>query len=120
MIFLINSAKIHQMKSGYHFCLLSVFGMLIFSCSPNEQKEEKEKTYSLEIIDSVQVDYLGEMMLLDYDQNSEKYLLATDSYYEYLEVNDEGEILLHNKFSEEGTSPVNQALGLGYFNGMET
>lgn len=120
MIFLINSVKIHQMKSVYHFCLLSVFGMLVFSCSPNEQKEEKEKTYSLEIIDSVQVDYLGEMMLLDYDQNSEKYLLATDSYYEYLEVNDEGEILLHNKFSEEGTSPVNQALGLGYFNGNVT
>lgn len=108
------------MKSKFQFCTSLVLGMMIFSCSPKEQNEEKEKTFSLEIVDSIQVDFLGEMMLLDYDQKSEKYLLATESYFEYLEVDDQGKILLHNKFSEEGTSPVNQALGLGYFNGNVT
>lgn len=108
------------MKSKFQFCVSIVLGMMIFSCSPKEQNEEKEKTFSLEIVDSIQVDFLGEMMLLDYDPTSEKYLLATESFFEYLEVDDKGKILLHNKFSEEGTSPVNQALGLGYFNGNVT
>ncbi|MBN3583139.1 hypothetical protein JYB64_12140 [Algoriphagus aestuarii] len=108
------------MKSAIKFCFLAVLGVLVFSCSSDKEEETTNRTFSLQIIDSVQVDYLGEMMLLDYDPRSEKYLLTTDSYFEYLEVNDNGEILLHHKFSEEGTSPVNQALGLGYFNGDVT
>lgn len=92
----------------------------LFSCGGNPESSSTPKTFSLEIIDSVQVDYLGEMMLMDYDSKADKYLLATDSYYEYLEVDNEGKILNHNKFSEDGVDAVGQALGLGYFNGDVT
>lgn len=92
----------------------------VFSCGEKSDSSTSPKTFSLEITDSVQVDFLGEMMLLDYDPKTDKYLLATDAYYEYLEVNEDGKILNHNKFSEEGVNPVGQALGLGYFNGDVT
>lgn len=95
-----------------------VFGLL--SCGEKTESNTSPKSFSLEITDSVQVDYLGEMMLLDYDAKTDKYLLATDSYYEYLEVDGKGKILNHNKFSEDGIDPVGQALGLGYFNGDVT
>jgi hypothetical protein len=107
------------MKSTLSLLALSSATLLFFSCSEKESKTAP-KTYSLEITDSLQVDYLGEMMLVDYDPKAQKYLLATDMLYEYLEVDEQGKILNHHKFSEEGLAPVSQALGLGYFNGDVT
>ncbi|WP_425640038.1 hypothetical protein ACPUEN_09495 [Algoriphagus yeomjeoni] len=102
-----------------HFVLITLV-ISNFSCGEKTESESASKTFSLEITDSVQVDYLGEMMLLDYDPKTDKYLLTTDSYYEYLEVDGNGKILNHHKFSEDGIDPVGQALGLGYFNGDVT
>ncbi|PZX50620.1 hypothetical protein [Algoriphagus chordae] len=99
---------------------VSTILLSLFSCGEKAENTIEPKAFSLEIIDSVQVDYLGEMMLLDYDAKAEKYLLATDAYYEYLEVNEDGKILNQNKFSEDGIDAVGQALGLGYFNGDVT
>src|SRR5690606_38546351 len=108
------------MKLNLTQLVLSTAVLGLLSCGEKTESTSDPKTFSLEITDSVQIDYLGEMMLLDYDPKSDKYLLATNSYYEYLEVDDEGKILNHNKFSEEGIDPVGQALGLGYFNGDVT
>ena len=99
---------------------LSAATFLLFSCGENKESNSDPKSYSLEITDSVQVDHLGEMMLLDYDPKADKYLLSTDAYYEYLEVDENGKILNHHKFSEDGLAPVSQAMGLGYFNGDVT
>jgi hypothetical protein len=107
------------MKSTLSLLALSSATFLFFSCS-EIGSSTAPKTYSLEITDSLQVDYLGEMMLVDYDPKAQKYLLATDMLYEYLEVDEQGKILNHHKFSEEGLAPVSQALGLGYFNGDVT
>ncbi|RAI89237.1 hypothetical protein [Algoriphagus yeomjeoni] len=102
-----------------HFVLITLV-ISNFSCGEKTESESSSRSFSLEITDSMQVDYLGEMMLLDYDPKTDKYLLATDSYYEYLEVDGNGKILNHHKFSEDGIDPVGQALGLGYFNGDVT
>ncbi|REG82517.1 hypothetical protein [Algoriphagus antarcticus] len=95
-----------------------VFGLL--SCGEKTESSFAPKSFSLEITDSVQVDFLGEMMLLDYDPKANKYLLATEFYQEYLEADENGKILNHNKFSEDGIDAVSQPLGLGYFNGDVT
>ena len=84
------------------------------------RKNSVPKTFSLDIIDSVQIDYLGEMMLIDFDPKTEKYLLSTEFYQEYLEVDAQGKILNHNKFNEDGIDAVSSPLGLGYFNGDVT
>lgn len=94
------------------------FGVL--SCGEKTESGNAPESFSLEIVDSIQIDYLGELMLLDYDTQADKYLLATDTYYEYLEVGADGEILNHNKFNQDGVDAVDQAMGLGYFNGDVT
>ncbi|WP_026966922.1 hypothetical protein [Algoriphagus terrigena] len=99
---------------------LSAMAIGLFSCGENKESSSAPKTFSLEITDSIQVDFLGDMMLMDYDPKADKYLLSTDVYYEYLEVDKQGKILNHHKFSEEGVAPVSQAMGLGYFNGDVT
>lgn len=108
------------MKVNVIQILLNTSFLCLLSCGEKKENNDVGKTFSLEITDSVQVDYLGEMMLLDYDPKADRYLLVTDSYYEYLEVNEQGEILNYNKFSEDGIDAVGQALGLGYFNGDVT
>ena len=108
------------MKLQFTHFLISSIAISLLSCGEKTENNSITKSFSLEITDSVQIDYLGEMMLLDYDPKTDKYLLATDSYYEYVEVDEDGKILNHNKFSEEGIDPVGQALGLGYFNGDVT
>jgi hypothetical protein len=108
------------MKLNLTQLVLVQFFLALLSCGEKTESISAPKSFSLEITDSVQIDFLGEMMLLDYDPNAEKYLLATDSYHEYLEVDGKGVILNHHKFSEDGIDPVGQALGLGYFNGDVT
>jgi hypothetical protein len=108
------------MKLNSALFVLSVLAISIFSCGEKTESESARKRFSLEITDSVQVDYLGEMMLMDYDPKADKYLLATESYNEYLEVNDRGEILNQHKFREEGVDAVSRPLGLGYFKGDVT
>lgn len=97
---------------------MTVFGLI--SCGGETEKTSIPKTFSLDIIDSVQIDYLGEMMLIDFDPKTEKYLLSTEFYQEYLEVDAQGKILNHNKFNEDGIDAVSSPLGLGYFNGDVT
>lgn len=92
----------------------------VFSCGEKTENTSDPKTFSLEITDSVVIDYLGEMMLMDYDPKADKYLLATDEPWEYLEVNDQGEILNHNKFNRDGIDVVDYPASLGYFKGDVT
>ncbi|MBN7811182.1 hypothetical protein J0A68_09450 [Algoriphagus sp. H41] len=108
------------MKAPLTQLAFSALTIGVFSCGGNPENSNSPQNFSLEIVDSVQVDFLGEMMLQDYDPKADKYLLTTDVYYEYLEVDGQGKILNHYKFSEEGLAPVSQAMGLGYFDGDVT
>ncbi|WPR73578.1 hypothetical protein [Algoriphagus sp. NG3] len=107
-------------RSIIQLAISTLVGCNLFSCSKSTESNSVSKSFTLEITDSVQIDYLGEMMLIDYDPDSDKYLLTTDVYYEYLEVNDMGEILNHNEFNPEGIDAVETSLGLGYVDGKVT
>ncbi len=107
-------------RSIVPLAISTLVGCSLFSCSKSTESNTTPKSFTLEITDSVQIDYLGEMMLIDYDPDEDKYLLTTDVYYEYLEVNDKGEILNHNKFNPEGIDAVETSLGLGYVDGKVT
>lgn len=108
------------MKSIPFHLVAPIILFIFFSCSQEVKEETGVKSFSLKVVDSVLVDYLGNMNLQDYDPMANKYLLANEVYYEYLEVDDSGEILNYNKFSEEGVNPVNNPMGLGYFDGKVT
>lgn len=92
----------------------------IFSCGEKKQSDNTSRTFSLEIEDSIQVDYLGEMELIDYDPKTDKYLLAKDYSEEYLEVDDSGKILTHKSFTSDSKDAVGFVLGSGYLDGGVT
>lgn len=108
------------MKSIPFHLVAPIILFIFFSCSQEVKEETGVKSFSLVVVDSVLVDYLGTMNLQDYDPESDKYLLTNEVYYEYLEVDGSGAILHHNKFSEEGVNPINSPMGLGYFDGKVT
>lgn len=101
--------------------ILFVFFLVsTFSCGEKAKNANEPKTFSLEITDSIYIDHLGDMMLLDYDPQGEKYLVATEEPWEYMEVDDHGKILNHNKFKTDGIDVVQYPASLGYFKGEVT
>ncbi|WP_074225213.1 hypothetical protein [Algoriphagus halophilus] len=109
------------MKPIFEKCSGLLFlGILTFSCTANKNEGNEKLGFSLVLSDSLEVDYLGDLMLLDYDPEEGKYLLSNDTYYEYVEVEGSGEILNHHQFNSEGIDAVETALGLGYVDGNVT
>ena len=94
--------------------------LALFSCGGNSEKVNDPLNFSFEITDSVQVDFLGEMMLMGYDGKQDKYLLSTDAFDEYLEVNTSGEIRNHHELTPDGIDAVASVLGFGYLEGDVT
>ena len=108
------------MKFFKKHMVISFLAIALFSCGGNTEKVNKPINFSFQITDSVQVDFLEEMTLMDYDSNQEKYLLATNEFDEYLEVNDSGEILSQNELTPDGIDAVASVLGFGYLEGDVT
>ncbi len=108
------------MKSPFNQITILVLLCSFFSCAEKTQSGNAPITFSLKITDSVEIDHLGEMKLLDYEPKTEKYLLATEEPREYLEVDWQGKILNHNEFNRDGIDVVGRAVSLGYFNGDVT
>jgi hypothetical protein len=82
-------------------CFPSFFLFVILGCESKDPIQIQPREFSLNIVDPVQIDCFGDMMLLDYDSKAEKYLLANQVYNEYLEVDGQGKILNNNKFQNE-------------------
>ncbi|SFU17538.1 hypothetical protein SAMN04489724_4668 [Algoriphagus locisalis] len=99
---------------------VGVLAFALFSCGGNSEKVNEPFNFAFEITDSVQVDFLGEMMLMGYDGKENNYLLATDEFDEYLEVNESGEIVTHKKLTPDGIDAVASVLGFGYLEGDVT
>lgn len=93
---------------------------IFLSCGRHTEKKGEPLNFSLKITDSVQINFLGELILMDYDSQQDKYLLSTEDQYEYLEVNASGEILNHHKLEPDGIDAVASVVGLGYLDGDVT
>ncbi|PZX50621.1 hypothetical protein [Algoriphagus chordae] len=94
-------------------CLL----FAVFSCGRNSEKVAHPDNFSFELVDSIQVDFLGEMKLIDYDAKEDKYLLTTDFTEKYLEIDSEGNILREKDFTTDAKDAVGFVLGSGYLEG---
>lgn len=92
----------------------------IFSCGGNSEKVNEPVNFSFELVDSVEVDFLGDLKLIDYDAKEDKYLLITSYSEEYLEVDKIGKILTHKEFTSDGLDAVGSILGSGYVDGKVT
>lgn len=97
----------------YPLGFLCVF-LGLFSCNEKE-KGDSPISFRLVLEDSIKVDHLGNLYLLDYDKKEQKYLLANESYYEYMEVNDQGEKLYAGSIPVDGPDAVDMVIGMGYY-----
>ncbi|MBC6368625.1 hypothetical protein [Algoriphagus sp. AK58] len=98
--------------------LLSGIVLGCFSC--NTTKDQPKESYSLQVEDSVMIDHLGSLYLIDYDYQSDKYLLSDESFYSYVEVDAEGNKTYEGKLPVDGPDAIEMALGMGYFRGNVT
>lgn len=99
---------------------IGVLAFVLASCGVNSDKVNEPISFSFEITDSVQVDFLGEMLLMGYDSKLDKYLLSTEIFDEYLEVDKSGKILNHHELTPDGIDAVASVLGFGYLEGDVT
>ena len=90
---------------------------LLFSCQSNSDKAVTDFRFRLDLVDSIQVEFLGEMRLQDYDPNLDQYLLVSDVSQHYLEVGSQGDIIHNVPLSTDGVDAVSYPLGYSYVNG---
>lgn len=107
------------MRDQIHRNYLAMGAAILALSSCNSEKTEAEKPLELvlAISDSLQIDYLGEMRLQDYDPGSDQYLLVSDQSQKYLEVDGQGKIVHDVELSVDGLDAVPTALGYSYVKG---
>lgn len=107
--------KKYRLKSK--FFALGTAILALGSCSSEKIESEKPVELVLEVSDSLQIDFLGEMRLQDYDPASDQYLLVSDQFQKYLEVDGQGKIVHEVELSPDGLDAVSAALGYSYLDG---
>lgn len=98
-----------------HF--LSLLACVFFLCSCDKASPEKPTSFSLVLQDSLLIDQLEPRYLIDYDAAKGHYLLSSNSYYQYMEVDESGNILSKDSIPWDGPEAVSMILGMGYANG---
>jgi hypothetical protein len=75
---------------------------LIFSCGEKPQKSDKSREFEFVKVDSLVMDILETVHVLDYHQEKEIYLIVKQASMEghYMVIDKKGEILAENKLSE--------------------
>lgn len=105
----------HALHSVNRFCMFSLVGFFFVCCKSDEEKSVPK--ISIEVTDSINVDYLGILQLEGYDPGSDKYLLSNDGLMPILEVSSKGEILRNHNISHEGPNAIPNPGALGYLHG---
>jgi hypothetical protein len=103
-----------------NFYVIIVLAILIASCSQGQRNERVGTDYNLVIIDSIQVDYLGNLSVFDFEPESGLYLGRNNSTEEHLLFDDQGKI--HHRFMmlKDGPDAAAWVQGLGFLDGKIT
>lgn len=91
--------------------------LILVSCNSQNSESKKPVELALVLSDSIQVDFLGEMRLQDYDPASDQYLIVSDQSQKYLEVDGNGTIIHEVVLNSDGLDAVPAALGYSYVDG---
>ncbi|UJP64333.1 hypothetical protein [Mongoliitalea daihaiensis] len=103
------------MKKEIFKALSLVF--LLAACSKNNVNEQLTDTYQWVFQDSIQVDFMGELFLMDYDPLQEWYLGRWNAQEEYV-VFDKSGIIKHTfKLTEDGPNKIGWATGVNLLDG---
>jgi hypothetical protein len=97
------------MKTIKSLVVLALFQISLISCKQSDE-EQLDSNWSLVLVDSLQVEHLGEMMLLDISPNHELFLTADYQKDTYYLINEEGKKL--SEINKSGDQP--DSFGFAY------
>ncbi|WP_158859036.1 hypothetical protein [Lunatibacter salilacus] len=86
---------------------------LLAACSQPTNYSNDSDSFELTVVDSIRVDYLGNLFVLDYDPNSGMYLSRNNSTEEIVLFDDAGTIKEQFTFQQDGPDAVFSANGFG-------
>jgi hypothetical protein len=94
--------------------------LLILEASCTEKKAEAnfKQNFQIEITDSLQIDYLGDLWIQDYDSISQEFVAVTKNDQELLFIDSKGEITSNLKIPFEGPNSMQGIFLLSYRNEM--
>jgi hypothetical protein len=103
------------MKIWFLIGYLSIF---LFSC--NKESKSFRSAEDLEFIfsDSIQIDFLGNLFVFDFDREKEVYLGRSSN--EIILFDDSGEIKTQFTFKQDGPNKIYSVLGIGFLEGKVT
>jgi len=103
------------MKIWFLIGYLSIF---LFSC--NKESKSFRSAEDLEFIfsDSIQIDFLGNLFVFDFDREKEVYLGRSSN--EIALFDDSGEIKTQFTFKQDGPNKIYSVLGIGFLEGKVT
>lgn len=102
------------------FILILIGCSLVFASCKTENQDTTTAIPTITLVDSIEVNYLGVMSPIDLDPETGKILLTNDSFFQFLEIDQEGKILDSGRLSVDGPDAIDMALGLGYHQGKVT
>lgn len=106
------------MNTRSQISLLSIL-IILFSCQTERESGALHEEFEFVISDSIQVDYLGNSFVYDYDRENEVYL-AWDSPNKIILFDEEGEIKSQFAFQQDGPDRVYFLFGIGFLEGRVT
>lgn len=88
-------------RKSLDFLLVFLLGLLHSCSSPNDKKETLDFVPKFIVRDSLVIDYLGNLSMLDIKANSSEFLFYDFQRNEFVRVNAEGEILQQKNLKED-------------------
>ncbi|MGY6523170.1 MAG: hypothetical protein ACXIUD_15665 [Mongoliitalea sp.] len=101
-------------KEIFKALLLMIF---IAACSQKKSKDKLTDAYQWAFQDSIQVDYMGELFLMDYDPLQELYLGRWNAQEEYVVFDESGKVKHTFKLTEDGPNKIAWAQGVNFLDG---
>lgn len=92
--------------------------ILTSACDSEDRGENPELNFQVEITDSLQIDYLGDLWIQDYDSVSQEFVALTKIDQELLFIDSQGEISSRLNIPFEGPNSMQGIFLLSYRNEM--
>lgn len=102
-----------------HLALIFILAS-IFSCKSENSADNSDKSFTLEIQDSIQVDYLGNLNVFDFDPESGLYLGLDSDVNEVVIFDENGKSQQQFTAQTAESNSINWVVGKGFLDGKAT
>ncbi|MBD3628560.1 hypothetical protein [Cyclobacterium sp.] len=92
--------------SNLRLILITLLAICLLSCSRSQKETTDSRSYALQLVDSLRVDYMGNLELKDYDPETEQYLAYNQQKKEVLIFDTSGDIQHSFILQSEGPEAI--------------